>query len=297
MTLSVLTTRWRTSSLSEALAQVWASSAATSHARGALTLHVDAVAEVDSTNTQLLSAVRDDAQPSLRLLVAERQSAGRGRLGRPWHSTVGESLTFSISMPMPAAMGSELSLALGAAIADALDAEPSGVLPPHSIWPQLTLKWPNDVWLRDDAAAMGGRKLAGVLIETTSTAWGRALVIGVGINVRPPSTPLVPAPPYGVASLVELHASVDAVAALHALAPALVHTVLRADSADAAHWFDRWQRRDALRGRRIQASGAGVAVHGIACGLRHDGALLVQHDDGTLHALTSGEVSVRVQTQ
>ncbi len=304
MTSADLSLRWRIDALSQALSDA---SAALGDPH-ALPVHVEARAEVDSTNTRLLAHARHDAQPWLRLLVAERQTAGRGRQGRPWHSAAGESLTFSMSMPMPQAMDSSVSLALGAALAEALDPRRSDEETTATAWrPQLMLKWPNDLWLRDDAAVMGGRKLAGVLIETTSTPWGRALVIGVGVNLRPPSQPPMPAPPYGLASLVELHAPLraagapqaaddaiaDAATALHILAPALLHAMHQDATADPPPWVDRWQRRDVLRGRRVQTDGGGTRVTGLACGVRSDGALLVQDDDGTLHALTSGEVSVR----
>ena len=82
------------------------------------------------------------------LLVAETQTAGRGRLGRQWHSgaRAGEVLTFSLGMPLRMADWSGLSLAVGVSVA-------------QSLHPSLQLKWPNDVWLQE-------RKLAGILIET-----------------------------------------------------------------------------------------------------------------------------------
>ena len=75
------------------------------------------------------------------LLVAERQTAGRGRHGRPWRSTPGASLTFSLAWPLTRADLSGLSLAVGVALADALDATAT---------PRIGLKWPNDLWLVAD---------------------------------------------------------------------------------------------------------------------------------------------------
>src|SRR4051812_25393713 len=82
------------------------------------------------------------------LLVAERQTSGRGRLGRGWRSAPGESLTFSLGLKLGPADWSGLSLAVGVSLAETLH-------------PRIQLKWPNDLWV-------GDRKLGGILIETAS---------------------------------------------------------------------------------------------------------------------------------
>ena len=126
-------------------------------------LSVEVLASVDSTNTYLLERARhssgrrhEDSQPCL--LVAEHQTGGRGRMGRGWSAAPGASLTFSLSLPIARADWSGLSLAVGAALADALEPPVAGTAP------RLGLKWPNDLWLMDGPAR--GRKLGGVLIET-----------------------------------------------------------------------------------------------------------------------------------
>jgi BirA family transcriptional regulator, biotin operon repressor / biotin---[acetyl-CoA-carboxylase] ligase len=131
---------------------------------------VQVLAECPSTNTALLNACRDGlAQP--QLLVAEVQTAGRGRLGRQWHSWPGASLTFSLAWPWDGATLDGLSLAVGCALAQALD--PAGEA--------IRLKWPNDLLL-------GGAKLGGILIETvTQGAAAQAVVVGVGLNVKVPA--------------------------------------------------------------------------------------------------------------
>ena len=168
---------------------------------------IEIVASTDSTNTRLVERARrssgrrdapvtapgqldaaareaptphgrrgDDMRPCL--LVAEAQTAGRGRLGRTWHASPGASLTFSLSLPLAPPQWSGLSLAVGVALADALD--PGRPAQP----PRIGLKWPNDLWLLD--APGQGRKLGGVLIETVAVGERRMAVIGVGLNVRPP---------------------------------------------------------------------------------------------------------------
>jgi BirA family biotin operon repressor/biotin-[acetyl-CoA-carboxylase] ligase len=90
--------------------------------------------------------------------VAEHQTRGRGRLGRGWGRSAGASLTFSLSLPLAPRDWSGLSLAVGVALADALEPPLDGAVP------RIGLKWPNDLWL--DRRPGSGRKLGGVLIET-----------------------------------------------------------------------------------------------------------------------------------
>jgi hypothetical protein len=131
---------------------------------------VEVLPQVDSTNSELMRRSRL-GQTDPVLLVAERQSAGRGRLGRQWQSQAGESLTFSLGLLLAPADWAGLSLAVGVCLAEALH-------------PQVRLKWPNDLWLDD-------RKLGGILIETASSAAGepgpavRYAVVGVGLNLAP----------------------------------------------------------------------------------------------------------------
>jgi BirA family transcriptional regulator, biotin operon repressor / biotin---[acetyl-CoA-carboxylase] ligase len=296
-----------------------------------LVVDLEAQDQVDSTNTRLLAAAARDVAPTLRVLVAKHQSAGRGRLGRPWHSRVDDSLTFSCSMPMPASMGPGVSLAVGVAIAQALDPiadDRDG----EEREPALLVKWPNDLWLRDAAVPWGGRKLGGILIETSSVTAAavaphdqtprspRAMVVGVGLNLRRAAAwvndaALGQAPAHGVASLDERDGGAEACDVLHRVVPALVAGVARYATLGWIAFDAAWQLRDALVGRWVRASvappGAGHPgasdggklttnpIEGRAVGVRDDGALLVRAlaDDGTgdgqMHALTSGEVSLR----
>src|SRR5262249_42262032 len=141
------------------------------------------------------------------LLLAEQQTAGRGRLGRPWRSggagQPGASLTFSLGLPLAPRDWSGLSLLVGTLVAEQLH-------------PELRLKWPNDVWLRD-------RKLAGILIETASVGERRYAVLGVGINVLPPLADGLSLPP---ACVQELRPELDAAQVLGLLVPPLVRAVM-----------------------------------------------------------------------
>jgi BirA family biotin operon repressor/biotin-[acetyl-CoA-carboxylase] ligase len=126
---------------------------------------VEVVEEVGSTNAELAKAAAADA-PEGTVLVAEHQAAGRGRLDRTWISPprAGVTVSFLLRPDVPAARRGWLPLLTGVALAESV-AEITGVLP--------SLKWPNDLLARD------GRKLAGILAESTGTA----VVVGVGLNV------------------------------------------------------------------------------------------------------------------
>jgi BirA family biotin operon repressor/biotin-[acetyl-CoA-carboxylase] ligase len=124
------------------------------------------VDEIGSTNAELARAAAEDDAPEGAVLVAEYQAAGRGRLDRVWTSPPRAGLTVSVLLrpDVPAARRGWLPLLTGVALAESV-AEVTGVLP--------SLKWPNDLLARD------GRKLAGILAESSGTA----VVVGVGLNV------------------------------------------------------------------------------------------------------------------
>jgi len=234
-------------------------------------LALQALAETGSTNTVLLERSRREVQP--QLLVAERQSAGRGRLGRDWWSAPGDSLTFSLAWPCEGWPLEGLSLAVGVALASAI--EPEGV--------RLRLKWPNDLWL-------DGRKLGGVLIETAASAGGapRAVVIGIGLNLRAPQASDERPLDTPAAGAVELDPRWTAPLLLTAVVPALVELLERWRGLDAALLAD-YARRDALAGRRV----AGGRLEGVAEGISAAGLLRLRDEHGVLHELRAGEARLR----
>lgn len=230
---------------------------------------VEVVPELDSTNSELMRRARSGrAEPVL--LVAQRQTAGRGRLGRAWHAPGGGALTFSLALPLAPADWSGLSLAVGVALAE-------------SLHPEIRLKWPNDLWLH-------GRKLGGILIETASTgveaSAPRYAVIGAGINLAPPPAEgLATAPAW----LRELLPQAQPGQVLLQVATPLVEAVLLFERAGFAAFRARFDARDALRGRGVVLSD-GTA--GTGAGTNGQGALLV-HTAGAVKTVTSSEVSVR----
>lgn len=239
-------------------------------------LTVEVLPRCESTNTALVQRARVP-DFSATLLVAEEQTRGRGRQGKAWVSgAAGRSLTFSLALALAPRDWQGLSLAVGTLIADAL--EPGGS--------RLGLKWPNDLWLMTPDGA--GRKLGGILIESVAAGTQRVAVIGVGLNVLPAAGEDFDT---GFACLQELDARWNAPIALAAIAPALLAGLKRFEAQGFAGFAADFARRDLLRGRPVQAPAAGIE-EGIAEGVDDHGALQVRDPRG-LHALISGEVSVR----
>ena len=245
---------------------------------------VEVLPQIDSTNTELMRRFRETGAPEPVLLVAEQQTAGRGRMGRSWQSSAGDSLTFSLGMSLQPADWSGLSLAVGISLAEALE-------PGNPARPAIRLKWPNDLWLTD---ASGERKLAGILVETANRGDLRYVVIGVGINVRALAQPLArsdagqPAA-LAPAALQELLPGMDVAAALLQVAPPLVRAVQAFGLFGFAPFQARFAARDVLAGRAVQLSDG---TQGVAHGVGENGALLV-HTAAGMKEITSSEVSVR----
>lgn len=230
---------------------------------------VEVLPEIDSTNTELMRRARA-GQIEPVLLVAEQQTAGRGRLGRFWHSDSASSLTFSLGLPLAPADWAGLSLAVGVTLAETLH-------------PDLRLKWPNDLWLHE-------RKLAGILIETATGLGkedlGRYAVIGVGINLgEPPERALA----TSAAWLREVMADAEPGNTLSRIALPLVRALKTFESAGFAAFQAGFDARDALRDRHVILSDG---TSGLARGTSASGALMV-HTAGAVKTVISSEVSVR----
>ena len=230
---------------------------------------VEVLPQIDSTNTELMRRARA-GQLEPVLLVAEQQTAGRGRLGRDWHSgTEAEStqaLTFSLGLPLTPKSWAGLSLAVGLSVV-------------QSLHPELRLKWPNDVWLHD-------RKLAGILIETASLGDVRYAVIGIGINLLESKASGLSTP---CAWLGEVLPGLDAPQTLLRLVGPLVSTIQRFEHQGFAPLQAQFNARDALGGVAVTLSDG---TTGVAHGVDNQGALQVDTALGR-QQITSSEVSVR----
>ena len=258
---------------------------------------VEVLPEIDSTNTELMRRARA-GQTEPVLLVAETHTAGRGRLGRPWHGDTGGALTFSLGLMLTPADWSGLSLAVGLSLAQSLD--PQGAL-------GVRLKWPNDLWVKRPDTPMGWGKLAGILIETAmptglrdgsdpssaqarereqGQGQGRYCVVGVGINMAPPVAEGLSTAPLG---LQDLQSGITAPEALMRVAEPLLATLLAFEHTGFAPLQQAFNARDALHNLPVTLSDA---RHGIARGVDATGAMRVETDKG-LEVISSAELSVR----
>lgn len=244
---------------------------------------VEILPTVDSTNSELMRRARAGLMEPL-LLAAEQQTAGRGRMGKAWHSrAAGQSLTFSMAMPLAPADWSGLSLAVGVSVAEALH-------------PDVRLKWPNDMWFQ-------GRKLGGILVETAHLGQGagapRLVVAGIGINIARPTAASLPQAdgttaagmaPVAPAGLAELCVGQTAGETLESVAPALARDMQLFAARGFAAFAARFAQRDALAGLTVRLSDG---REGMANGVDATGALQLKLANGDTVLVTSAEVSVR----
>jgi BirA family transcriptional regulator, biotin operon repressor / biotin---[acetyl-CoA-carboxylase] ligase len=246
--------------------------------QGRLNLRV--LAGTDSTNTQLMAtSAADDPQA----LLAEHQSAGRGRHGRSWHSPFGTNLYLSLAWSFaqwPSTL-TALPLATGVATAEALA---------ELKLADLRLKWPNDLWI-------GGHKLGGILIEQRGESGGACrVVIGLGLNVamRSATTAHIGQPWTSLAEQLGSAPSRNALAAR--ILSHWVAMLERFATAGFAPFEAGFRALDLLRNRAVTLALPTGELSGIARGVDESGALLVDAGD-TRQRILSGEVSLRVTPQ
>jgi len=237
----------------------------------AVRFDVDVLGECESTNTELMRRAETGA-PSGTVIVAECQTAGRGRMGRSWFAAPEASLTFSLLWRFAAGtVPYGLSLAVGVALAEAL----------QDAAPDVRLKWPNDL-LRD------GRKLGGVLVELVPGA-PHAAVIGIGLNLRlPPDMP---------ADVKAIAAALDRNIVREELLARLLESLHGVLTEFAGNGFmavrDRWLARCAHLDTPVQIlSEFSPPLAGRCVGVDVDGALMLE-TPVCVQRILSGDVSLR----
>ena len=213
-------------------------------------------------STQLLG---DTSLSEGALVVADHQTAGRGRLGRSWEAPAGTALLFSLLLkPPPDRDVPQLSLVAGVALADTLE---------RTLGLSVQIKWPNDVMLRR-------RKVAGCLAE----ARDEAVVLGIGVNVNQAQEQL---PPHAGSLRALTGREWDREAILSNLLVDLGsrYSEWLAGGLDAL--YEGLGPRDFLRGRRVTVDG----TSGVAAMINREGRLEVEVGHGNVVAVDSGEVA------
>ena len=245
---------------------------------------LEVIQQAASSNSEMLQrAVR--GAPSGSVLAVELQTAGRGRIGRVWHSGLGNALTFSLLWRFECGLNglSGLSLAVGVAILRALRRfEAAGV----------GLKWPNDI-LAEHGNSMVRGKLGGVLIEAQGDMYGpSAVVIGIGINCSLP-TVLERAITQPAVSLKQLCVKPPTRDQLLAAVLQALAAVLDEFARDGfAALRGEWERYHAQQDLPIQLQMPdGSIVEGIARGVGDNGELRLETAQG-MRQFNSGEVGV-----
>jgi BirA family biotin operon repressor/biotin-[acetyl-CoA-carboxylase] ligase len=231
-----------------------------------------------STNTHL--STRATGLPSGQVCMAEYQSSGRGRRGSAWVSPYAANVYMSLlwRFSVSPAVLSGLGLVSGVAVVRAL--RDAGLR-------DIGLKWPNDITWQ-------GRKLAGTLLELSGESYGPVnVVIGVGVNVRMPVT----AGGQIDQAWVDMETAVGNRVSRNALAGTLLHHLLLAmrqfQDNGLAPFLQEWQQWDVVTGKTIRLQLPNETLTGIAKGIDHNGALLLQCR-GTISSYMAGEVSVRL---
>jgi len=217
-------------------------------------------AEVASTQ-DVAHALAGEGAADGTLVLADAQSGGRGRAGRPWQSPPGSGVWLTVvTRPRDVDALEVLALRVGLALAEALAPLAPG---------PVGVKWPNDL-------LVGGRKLAGVLVEARwrdrRPEWA---AVGVGVNVRPPAT-------FDAAAA--LRPDVARLAALEATVAAVRSAAAGRGSLDGGE-VARLSARDVVRGRAVV-----TPVEGVAAGVAANGALLVRGADGRVTAVRDAAV-------
>jgi BirA family biotin operon repressor/biotin-[acetyl-CoA-carboxylase] ligase len=239
------------------------------------------LAETDSTQRVARELARAGAAEGTTV-IAEQQTAGRGRLGRQWHSPPGLNLYCSIVLRPALAPGAvpQIALVVGTAAAAAI-AEETGV--------RAAIKWPNDV-------LVDGRKVVGILTEMDAEVERvHHVIAGIGVNLNAPASAFPPELRTKASSLrLATGRRVDRAAFTGRLLAALEARYGRFLAVGfASSVRAEWESLSCLTGTRVSVAGPEGELAGRVLGLDDDGALRLQTDSGGIVRVVAGEVTVR----
>lgn len=235
--------------------------------------------QVDSTNRWLLDqASRENVHH--HVCIAQRQTSGVGRNGKSWCTGNSQNILMSVAhqFDMPAARLTGLSLAVGIAIVNAL--ESLGVK-------QLSLKWPNDVYL-------SGSKLAGILIQSQgSVDDGQCVIVGIGLNISidAEARKVINQP---IAELSQLGFNVDQrERIIAAIIDELFIAFERFSNTGLDEYRQRWDQLDHLKGQRVMLTQGNEVITGHYLGINSQGAVRLALQNHQIKEYYVGELSIR----
>jgi BirA family biotin operon repressor/biotin-[acetyl-CoA-carboxylase] ligase len=238
---------------------------------------VVALREITSTNS-LIRTLADQGAPEGTLVVADRQSAGRGRLGRLWTSPAGVNLYCSLLLKpdIPVQLAPQMTFLSAVSVAETL--RQVCRLP-------AVLKWPNDVLIH-------GAKIAGLLNEMNAeTEQVHEVILGIGINLNMTADQLPPQLNYPATSvMLETGEQVDRLFFLRALLENFDRSYAEFQQQGFAPIRRRWEELSTLMNQRVVVEQAGGTVQGTVVGLDRDGALLLQTTAGKQERILAGDV-------
>lgn len=232
---------------------------------------------VASSTNDVARALARERAPEASLVVADEQTSGRGRLGRAWWAPPGACLLLSLLVRprLPPRRALRLTMIAGLAAAEAIER-----VTPLS----ARLKWPNDIWLN-------GKKAGGILTETALT--GDALdyaVVGIGLNVNVDFAGQAELAGLATSLMTEAGQPVDRLTVLCALLDRFAAWYAEAAS---PRLTAAWAERLITLRQRVRVQADTYTLEGLAEAVDDDGGLVVRADDGALHKVYAGDVSLR----
>jgi BirA family biotin operon repressor/biotin-[acetyl-CoA-carboxylase] ligase len=241
---------------------------------------IHAFSHCDSTNAVAFRLALNSAQEG-EVVVAESQTAGKGRMGRQWESPPGVNIYLSIILrpPFPPNKMPLITLMTAVACAEAIN-EVTGLLP--------AIKWPNDLLLN-------GKKLGGILTEADMEMDRiNFVIVGIGINVNMPRSSFPPAIRDTATSLREaLGRETSRIALIQALLRKFELWYKRFGEGEADAVRGRWEELSQIRGKEVEIAFMGETVRGKALEIDADGVLLVQEAGGEVRRIVAGDVQFR----
>jgi BirA family transcriptional regulator, biotin operon repressor / biotin---[acetyl-CoA-carboxylase] ligase len=233
--------------------------------------------QLDSTNSHA-RRLAEQGSPEGEVVIAECQTHGRGRLGRAWVSPphLNLYLSFILRPRLPLGCAPQITLMAAVALSDTIASFTTA---------SPAIKWPNDILL-------GGKKLAGILSESSSTSDGiQFVILGIGVNINYPGELMPEAIRKGGTSLLSVNKKITS---REAFASRLIQDLDRCYGELEESGFSviapRWEARFSLRGKKVKVEVSDGIVVGMAAGIDRDGALIVIDERGKSNRVVAGDV-------